>query len=143
MPGITLDEVNKQISSWITDEKNCVIVVTAPEKEGVSVPTEDAIKSIFKTVNGTTLTKYTDKVSDKPLTNTALVPGKVTKESTDAENGITSWTLSNGAKVVFKQTDFKNDQILLMLTAGEEPRFILMLILFQQIMPMGLLIIPA
>ena len=112
MPGITLDEVNKLISSWITDGKNCVIVVTAPEKEGISVPTDDAIKSIFKTVNGTTLTKYTDKVSDKPLTNTALVPGKVTKETTDAENGITSWTLSNGAKVVFKQTDFKNDQIL-------------------------------
>lgn len=112
LPTITLDEVNKMIASWITDGKNCVIIVTAPEKEGVTVPTEDAVKTIFNTIKSTTVTAYKDKVSDKPLSNSSPVPGKVTKETTDADNGITTWILSNGAKVVFKTTDFKNDQIL-------------------------------
>lgn len=112
LPGITLEEINKMIDSWITDGKNCVIIVTAPEKIGVTVPTEDAVKTIFSHVNNTAVEKYTDKVSDKPLTNSIPIPGKVAKETSDAENGITTWTLSNGAKIVFKQTDFKNDEIL-------------------------------
>ena len=112
LPSITLAEVNKMISSWITDGQNCVIIVTAPDKEGVSVPTADAIKKIFAGVNATTLTAYTDKVSDKPLSNANIIAGKVVKETVDEEYNITTWTMSNGARVVLKPTDFKNDQIL-------------------------------
>jgi len=112
IPSISLDEVNKMFSSWITDGKNCVIVVTSPEKEGLIIPTEAQVKTIFKTANETTLTAYADKVSDKKLTDAKITAGKVLNETTDADNSITTWTLSNGAKVVFKQTDFKNDQIL-------------------------------
>jgi zinc protease len=39
-------------------------------------------------------------------------PGKVIKEEKDEKIGTTTWTLSNGAKVTFKKTDFKNDEIL-------------------------------
>ncbi len=37
---------------------------------------------------------------------------KIIKEETDAKVGTTTWTLSNGAKVSYKKTDFKNDEIL-------------------------------
>ncbi|NJN35471.1 MAG: hypothetical protein HC817_15640 [Saprospiraceae bacterium] len=39
--------------------------------------------------------------------------GKVASEKKIAEFGITEWTLSNGAKVVFKPTTFKNDEVLM------------------------------
>ena len=38
--------------------------------------------------------------------------GKITKVE-DTDFGFKVWTLSNGAKIVWKQTDFKNDQILI------------------------------
>lgn len=38
--------------------------------------------------------------------------GKVAEEKTIASLGLTEWKLSNGAKVVLKPTDFKNDEIL-------------------------------
>ena len=40
IPGITLDEVNKLSDSWI-QEKNSVLLVNAPDKEGVKVPSEN------------------------------------------------------------------------------------------------------
>ncbi len=113
MPSITLEEVNKMINSWITDGKNCVIVITAPEKSGVKIPNEETVKSIFKSVNATTVTAYSDKVSDKKITDAVPVPGKISKEEMlNADFDIHQWTLSNGAKVIYKQTDFKNDEIL-------------------------------
>ena len=40
------------------------------------------------------------------------VPGKVVEEKKIASLGVTEWKLSNGARVVLKPTDFKNDEIL-------------------------------
>ena len=44
-----------------------------------------------------------------PSTPTA---GTITKTETAPEIGVTTWTLSNGVRVMFKPTDFKADQIL-------------------------------
>ena len=45
----------------------------------------------------------------------SIVPksGKIKKVKTNNDLGITEWTLNNGLKVVLKQTDFKDDEILL------------------------------
>jgi len=110
LPEITLDEVNKLINEWITD-KNMVIIVQAPEKKDVVLPTEDEIKKLVATVKNEKLEAYQDNAINKPLIADKITPGKVEKKSKDKTLGTTTWTLSNGIKVVLKPTDFKDDEI--------------------------------
>ena len=111
LPSITLEEVNKQIQEHMTDG-NRVITVSAPQKDGVRVPTETEILSIMNKVSTERLDPYIDKVNDEPLVSKLPLPGKVVEEKKIVSLGVTEWKLSNGAKVILKPTDFKNDEIL-------------------------------
>ena len=111
LPGITLQEINKQTQERLTDG-NRVITVSAPQKDSVKVPTEAEILSIMKKVSTEQLGPYIDKVSTEPLVSHLPAPGKVVEEKKIASLDVTEWKLSNGARVVLKPTDFKNDEIL-------------------------------
>lgn len=111
MPTITLNEVNALATKWITDE-NRVVVVTAPEKEGVAIPTEDEIRALLDKVKTMDVTPYEDEVTDQPLMATVPEAGKVVAEKNIELVDAKEWTLSNGSKVILKHTDFKDDQIL-------------------------------
>jgi len=54
---------------------------------------------------------YSDETSNEPLMKTLPVAGKVISEKKIPEVDAVEWTLSNGSKVVLKQTDFKDDEI--------------------------------
>jgi len=110
-PGIQVDEVNRMVQNLLT-EKNRVILASMPEKEGVTPPTEEALLAIFTRVAEMELTPYEDTVSDEPLVSRPPQPGSIVDEKRLAELGVTEWRLSNGVRVVLKQTDFKNDEIL-------------------------------
>jgi zinc protease len=112
LPGITLDEVNRVGREWLT-AKNRVVMVSAPEKEGVTVPAEQRLLEILNQTSSKEITPYQDTTAEKPLLPAVPEPGEVIKSSTLAEMNITEWELSNGAKVVLKPTDFKADEILL------------------------------
>ena len=111
LPGITLDEVNK-----LADVKmvrgNRVAVISAPEKEGVKIPTEAEVMALIDAASTKKTEAYVDKVINKPLITTPPKAGKVVSEKTIPSIGVTEWKLSNGALVVLKPTDFKNDEIL-------------------------------
>jgi zinc protease len=112
LPGITLAEINKLGKDWITDN-NMGAFITAQEKEGVRVPTEEQVKDIIKSVKAKKIEAYIDKVSDVPLLAAVPVATKVVKRTDDAKFGFTELTFGNGVKMVLKSTDFKNDEILL------------------------------
>ncbi|HNW75239.1 MAG TPA: pitrilysin family protein, partial [Bacteroidales bacterium] len=42
LPGITLDEINSLVKQWVTDS-NMALVIMAPDKENVKVPTEQNV----------------------------------------------------------------------------------------------------
>jgi len=109
--GITVDEINKLAALRMSDG-NRVITVSAPKKEGVKVPTEAEILALMQKLSITKLDPYIDKVSTEPLVSKMPKAGKVVNEKTIAALGVTEWKLSNGARVVLKPTDFKNDEIL-------------------------------
>ncbi|HOE59942.1 MAG TPA: insulinase family protein [Bacteroidales bacterium] len=111
LPSITLEEVNALPSKWITDS-NRVIVVQGPQKEGLIYPTEQEVLDLLARIEKEEITPYVDKVSDKPLISELPKPGKVIESSEDKATGVITWKLSNGAKVVIKPTDFKEDEIL-------------------------------
>jgi len=111
MPTITLLEVNELAKKWVTDE-NRVVVVTAPEIDGVPAPTEATIRNVLAEVQKQSITAYDDETTSEMLMKTAPDPGKVVMQKRIAEVDAIEWTLSNGSKVVLKQTDFKDDEIL-------------------------------
>ena len=108
---IKLEEVNAKAAQWITD-KNRVLIVMGPEKEGVTYPTEAELLNMLNSVDKSGITAYVDKVSDKPLLAEMPEPGKVGKKKKNKDLDYQTWNLKNGAKVVIKKTDFKEDEIL-------------------------------
>ncbi len=111
LPSITLEEVNAVAKENYSND-NRVLLVNAPEKEDIMVPDEDELLVLFDKVAALHIEPYIDEISDEPLVANPPNPGEVVKEVTYENVGITEWTLSNGAKVQFKITDFKNDEIL-------------------------------
>ncbi|MCE5252257.1 insulinase family protein [bacterium] len=111
IPEITLEEVNRLATAWISD-RNRVIMVNAPEKPGVKVPGEKEILTVIDTVSEKEIEPYVDTVSDRPLVETPPTPSPVVSERLIEKIGITEWTLANGVRVVLKPTDFKNDEII-------------------------------
>jgi zinc protease len=110
VPSITLAEVNSLAAEWVP-EGNRVVMVSAPQKDGVPVPTESQLAAAISAAASMPLTAYVDTVTSTSLMETLPTPGKVVKETARAF-GITEWELSNGIKVVLKPTDFKEDEIM-------------------------------
>jgi zinc protease len=112
IPGITIDEINKLGQQWVTDN-NMIGLITAPEKEGIKVPTESQVIDIIKSVKGKTITAYADKVSDAPILAETPKATKVINKTENKDFGYTEMTFGNGVKMILKPTDFKNDEILI------------------------------
>lgn len=112
LPGISLDEINKLGKNLATDE-NMAALLTAQEKAGVKVPTEEELLAVIKAVKSKNIEAYVDNVSDAPLLSAIPVSTKVTKKIEDKKFGFTELTFGNGVKMILKSTDFKNDEIVL------------------------------
>ncbi len=111
LPDVTLDEVNALAKKWI-HEDDAIVIITAPDKAGSVLPTDEKIKSILTDVLTKDIKPYEDKVITKPLMSEKPTPGKVVGEDKPNPLGIATWKLSNGVTVILKPTDFKNDEIL-------------------------------
>ncbi len=112
LPGITLEEVNNLGKLWIT-ENNILVLITAQEKEGVKVPTEEQVTEIIRSVRSKKVEAYVDNVSDVPLLAEQPVPSSVTGRIENTDFGFTELVFGNGVKMILKPTDFQNDEILL------------------------------
>jgi len=110
LPTVTLAQVNAVLPKYVSND-NSVITVVGPEKEGVTMPTESEFLAAINAVKNEKLTAYEDVVSIKQLVAKLPKAGKVAKTENDAKLGTTTWTLSNGATVILKKTDFKADEI--------------------------------
>ena len=110
VPTITLADVNALAAEWVP-EGNRVVMVSAPKKDGVSIPSDAALAAAIEAATTAPLTAYVDSVTGGTLIEDLPAPGRVTATAT-REWGITEWTLANGVTVVLKPTDFKQDEVL-------------------------------
>jgi len=110
LPSVTLAQTNEVIKKMVKDDSR-VIVITGPKKDNVTMPTEALVLKTFEDVKVADLKPYEEKATIKNLVKPFKSDGKIAKTETDAKLGTTTWTLSNGAKVTFKKTDFKDDEI--------------------------------
>ena len=112
VPTITLDDCNALLPKYIHDD-NRVVVFTGPDKEGVPEISEAAVLAILSEVKKMELTPYEDDLGDVDLMRgMQLIPGTILNETTDSIHEISRFELSNGAKVTYKKTNFKNNKIL-------------------------------
>ncbi len=110
LPGITLEEVNSLAGEW-TKRTDRVVIATGPARD--KMPGDQDLLAVVKSVDGSKIAAYEDKGAGATLMATKPTPGTITKRETVDGVGVTVWTLSNGAKVVIKPTDFKKDEVLL------------------------------
>ncbi len=110
LPTISVKDVNKVVQSWL-HIKDRVIEVTGPQKEGVTIPTQDTLMALIKKVQSMKIGPYVDKMAAKNLIAKPIRSGRVVKEIKHPEIGVTEWVLSNGVHVILKPTTFKNDEI--------------------------------
>jgi zinc protease len=108
VPSISLADVNA-VKDVIDIDQNYFALVTT--KASDKLPTDADLKSYVDKSLSAQVTAYTEKALPSKLLSSMPKAGKVVKEEKDAKVGTTTWTLSNGAKVTFKKTDFKNDEI--------------------------------
>lgn len=111
VPSIPIEQVNSYAQT-LPKLENLAIMIMMPKKDGLVVPTKDQVMDVYQKALAMEVQPYTETVSNEPLISKEPVAGKVINESIEPITGATIWTLSNGATVVLKKTDFKEDQIL-------------------------------
>lgn len=110
LPLITLEEVNGLMKNYIKED-NRVIILTSPEKEGLQKVTEQEVLEALK-IDIDAIAPYKEEAVATSLIRNEIKSGFITKRKSNKKSGTKTLILSNGVKVTYKKTDFKNDEIL-------------------------------
>jgi zinc protease len=116
LDSISLDEVNQMAQKMITRDNRVVIVMTS-QKEGVTLPVDQQVLATVTAVSQNSIEPYKDKMTGSQLMPEKPKSGRILLTKKNEALGVTELTLSNGAKVILKNTDFKNDEILFRATS--------------------------
>ena len=110
LPQMTVEVFNEMARKYIKD-KNIVVTISGPEKDGLTYPQPEEIKSLMANIKNVDINPYEDKVPEGNLVSDLPAPGKVIKEEKYEKYDFVEWTLSNNMRVTYKKTDFVNDGI--------------------------------
>jgi zinc protease len=108
---ISLEEVN-DIARTIITHDNRVVIVMAPKKEGLELPEGKQVFDIVEQITSSNINPYEDKITGEQLMTSKPQRGKIILTKKNEALDVIEMSLSNGAKVILKPTDFKNDEIL-------------------------------
>ena len=111
-PNLPVEVVNEYAKELINEtDTNFVNLIMMREVEGATYPTEQELADIVKQVRSEKLEAYVDNVKQEPLIAQAPKAGKIKSTKENTQLGYKELVLSNGAKVILKKTDFKDDEI--------------------------------
>jgi zinc protease len=110
IPSIPLEVINMFAQQLIHDD-NLVITVTAPKKDGETLPTVEEILAVYTAANAMAVEPYEEETFDGPMVENMPKPGKIKKEVDCPAFDAKILTLSNGMRVFYKKTNFKEDEI--------------------------------
>ena len=112
---VTLADVNAAVKELITD-KNQVVVMYAPDKEGFEIPTEKQLEQIILAAQQQDYAPYEEAELAESLISSMPKAGTIVSEQ-PWRHGFTELTLSNGMKVYTKKTDYEADAVSLRMQA--------------------------
>jgi zinc protease len=108
VPMLPIEMPNEVIKELVLPtDTNLVVLNFNNEKEGAVYPTEEGLKQAIATGRSAKIEAYVDNVKDEPLMTSLPKKGQIKKEVKNDRFGYSELTLSNGVKVVLKQTDLK------------------------------------
>ena len=113
-PAIPVEAINETMKQLVSvTDTNLVVLSFNTEKEGAGYPTEEGIKKAIDAVHGEQLTAWVDNVKQEPLIAQLPAKGKIVSEKENTTLGYKELALSNGARVLLKKTDYKDNEVLL------------------------------
>ncbi|MBR3451316.1 MAG: insulinase family protein [Muribaculaceae bacterium] len=111
-PQIPVDYINQMLPELITtDGKNLVVMNFNQEKDGAVYPTAEGLKAAVDNGLNAQVEAFVDNVKQEPLIAKLPKKGKIKKESYNSQFDYKELELSNGARVILKKTDFKENEI--------------------------------
>ena len=111
-PQLTVDMVNQMLPGLITTTgENLVVMNFNQEKDGAVYPTPESLKSAVDAGLNAQVEAFVDNVKQEPLIAKLPKPGKIKKESYNSQFDYKELELSNGARVILKKTNFKENEI--------------------------------
>jgi len=113
VPNIPVQAINQMLPELISvTDSNLVVMILAQEKEGKVYPTEQQMAAAVAAARAEKLEAYVDNVKDEPLVDvTTVKAGKIVSETENKTFDYKELKLSNGATVILKKTDFKDDEV--------------------------------
>ena len=112
LPYISASDINAAIKDYFC-WGDILVFISAPEAEQASLPAEAVARRMLRDGSKMRLTPPNDKKVEDGFLNSAPVPGAIISESVDKETGAVFWELSNGARVILKETANKNNEIVM------------------------------
>jgi len=112
VPTIKVEEINELIKDWMNPEHGKYITINGKEEDKGAIPSEETLIAMIDAVKSDpSITPYVEEEIATSLLAATPKKGSITAEETNEKTGITHLTLSNGANVYVKSTDFKNDEL--------------------------------
>ena len=111
---ITLQMINESLRESVnaTADNNRIVMALLPDNAEGVYPTETEVLNAINEVNAENIETFVDNVKTEPLIENLLSAGTITDVKELPQWDAVEWTLSNGARVIIKHTDFKKDEIL-------------------------------
>lgn len=110
LPEITLEEVSARLQGLISDD-NSFIVVEGPD-DRTHLSEAEALELVRK-VKAADIKPYEDLTGGTDLIDEPLPGAEVIRSVPLGRFSAMEWTLSNGAKVVFRHADYEKDNVTL------------------------------
>lgn len=116
LPTITTSDVAGAMRRLMSDDGK-VVLVTAPQKDSVTPPSDSAVRETLASAESTSVTPWNDTTTTRALVEHEPAPATVQSRRELADVGVTVVKFSNGVEAWLKPTTFKNDEVLFALTA--------------------------
>jgi zinc protease len=110
LPTLTVAELN-QLGASFGGADGRAILISGPD--GKPLPKQERVLEIVAEVNKAGVDTWEDSAPQTALMEKAPKAGTITKETKNDKVGVIEWTLSNGARVIVKPTDFEADNVLI------------------------------
>ncbi|MDR1419501.1 MAG: insulinase family protein [Treponema sp.] len=110
LPGIGAADILAAVRDYF-EPGDLRVFIFAPEAEAEHLPSDREIRDMVRAGARMKIEPPTAAQIEGELLNEEPQPGKITAETTDGETGAVILTLENGAKVIFKETRNRNNEI--------------------------------
>ena len=110
--NISLADINGYLAQLVDmSGRNLVVMNYCTEKDGAVYPTTQSLKAAFEKAHQAQVEAFVDDEKQEPLMAQMPKPGKIVKERINKQMDYQELELSNGARVILKKTDLKENEI--------------------------------